>query len=78
MRKKVTKEKNLLSLIFGFSSISHQGNLFSFLFFSFEIKTINENSLNVEELGEVTDEESKDCYHIRSKTPNLTDQMKCM
>lgn len=47
--RKCKKEENLLYLILGFSSIHHQGELFFFL----EIKTINENSVNVEEFDEV-------------------------
>lgn len=49
-----------------------------FLLFFLEIKTINENSVNVEEFGDVSGEECKECYHIRSKTPNLKDQTKCI
>lgn len=46
--------------------------------FFLEIKTINENSVNVEEFGDISGEECKECYHIRSKTPNLKDQTKCI
>lgn len=47
MRENVRKEKkSLLSLILGFSSIHHQGELFFFV----KIKAISENSVNVEEL----------------------------
>lgn len=42
--------------------------------FFLEIKTINENSVSVEEFGDVSDEESQDCYHIWSETPNLKNQ----
>lgn len=72
------KEKNFLSLIFDFSSISHQGKLFSFFFFFLEIKNNNKSPVNVEEFGEVSDEECKDRHHMRSETPNLTDQLKRM
>lgn len=50
----------------------------SFHFFFLEIKTINENLVNVEEFGDVSDEECQDYYHIRSETPNLKDQTKCI
>lgn len=49
-----------------------------FLFFLLEIKTISENSVNVKEFGEVSDEECTDFYHVRSETPNSKDQTKCI
>lgn len=43
-----------MSLIRGFSSINHQGELLLLLLF-LQIRAINENSVNVEEFGEVSD-----------------------
>lgn len=34
--------------------------------------------MNVEEFGEVRDKECKDYNHIRSETPSLKDQKKCI
>lgn len=50
MRENIGK-KNLLSLILGFRSIYYQRELLYFL----EIKAMNENSVNTEEFGEVSD-----------------------
>lgn len=49
------KEKKLLSLILGFRSIYYQKELL----YVFKIKAMSENSVNVEEFGEVSDKKCK-------------------
>lgn len=55
VRENVRKERNLLSLILGFGSLHHLGELFFFL----EIKAITQNSVNVDEFGKVSGKKCK-------------------
>lgn len=79
MRENVRKQTNK-SLVFNscFQLYSPPGRIIILFYFFLQIRAINENSVNAEEFGEVSDQNAKYFNHIKSKTSSFKDQRECV